>query len=804
MPTRRYGRGGSSSSTSSTNIKCKNEGNIPIIKYLKKYKQQLAHRGQQNYSFVVGKAIKNVTQHESLLCNVNDLLKVKGIGMSIASIIAENVDLPTSNNDSNNNIAENADHNIEEQRAIKVWTKEEDEIILSQQQKLGNRWAKISKLLPGRTHNDVKNRWHKSLVTRNERKRNSKTKKTSQTGKKQTKTSLATLLSSSKNNNIDSSSNQIDKFKTATNTIIDLSQDVESDSGDDVGEKFTISSFISEDDEEEDEFLSLTERLNRKRGHGGGNGKKNKANANHVIKKKRKLCNDSGTDLVDSPSNILQRTNTTRGRLESYNSVSHNNTEPKIFDLTQFDNTPAPSRKIKKKTKRISPPNGISSSSNVGKNNGDLHRSTSLPMAFTRELSHNNNIGVEGPETPSPSSIFIGTANSNSNNNNADDNNMEIVLLIDQREKRNNNDLGFFENHLRQRKINCECAVLPVGDFLWIKRNRQTGEEWVLDYIIERKGVDDLASSIIDTRYEEQKFRLGQCGLTHLIYLVEGNISHVRNMPPESLKNALIETQVMNGFKVQRCRNEDDSIAFLASMHETIVKSNPKPIIKFAAFKKRSGKPVQSIGHVFGKQLTQIMYVSGLKSQCVLQKYPTPTALMDMYNDRKATREEKERLLENVFGPNKEAKLSRLFYYFYNDKDEYQTAGISRADAKSNKTFGVVDNIAKKARKTEQENNRLNSSYSTSKSSSSNSTSSCMNNNTSNSNNNNNNKRRKWTQKEINALKDGVLKYGKGSWRDILDDPVFSILNGRTNVNLKDKWRNLEKDDAATSRLQYL
>ena len=167
MPTRRYGRGGSSSSTSSTNIKCKNEGNIPIIKYLKKYKQQLAHRGQQNYSFVVGKAIKNVTQHESLLCNVNDLLKVKGIGMSIASIIAENVDLPTSNNDSNNNNAENADHTIEEQRAIKVWTKEEDEIILSQQQKLGNRLAKISKLLPGRTHNDVKNRWHKSLVTRN-------------------------------------------------------------------------------------------------------------------------------------------------------------------------------------------------------------------------------------------------------------------------------------------------------------------------------------------------------------------------------------------------------------------------------------------------------------------------------------------------------------------------------------------------------------------------------------------------------------------------------------------------------------
>ena len=105
---------------------------------------------------------------------------------------------------------------------------------------------------------------------------------------------------------------------------------MESDSEDDVGDKFTISSIISEDDEEEDEFLSLTERLNRKRGHGGSSSRKTKANAKHLIKKKRKVCD--GTKLVDSPSNMLRRTNTTRGRLESYEDVSHDNTEPKIFD----------------------------------------------------------------------------------------------------------------------------------------------------------------------------------------------------------------------------------------------------------------------------------------------------------------------------------------------------------------------------------------------------------------------------------------------------------------------------------------
>ena len=56
--------------------------------------------------------------------------------------------------------------------------------------------------------------------------------------------------------------------------------------------------------------------------------------------------------------------------------------------------------------------------------------------------------------------------------------------------------------------------------------------------------------------------------------------------------------------------------------------------------------------------------------------------------------------------------------------------------------------------------------------------------------------RRRWSLEEEEALIKAVKRHGKGNWSQMLQDIRFKILldNGRTNENLKDKFRNLSKN----------
>ncbi|XP_004510409.1 telomere repeat-binding factor 4-like [Cicer arietinum] len=62
------------------------------------------------------------------------------------------------------------------------------------------------------------------------------------------------------------------------------------------------------------------------------------------------------------------------------------------------------------------------------------------------------------------------------------------------------------------------------------------------------------------------------------------------------------------------------------------------------------------------------------------------------------------------------------------------------------------------------------------------------------------NQKLKWTQEEEEALIAGIEKYGAGKWKNILVDPQFApLLTSRSNIDLKDKWRNMNVSNGTQS-----
>jgi hypothetical protein len=55
---------------------------------------------------------------------------------------------------------------LSQSRQRSAWTVKEEELVIAKFRELGPKWVHIATFLPGRTGNDVKNRWHKRLTRR--------------------------------------------------------------------------------------------------------------------------------------------------------------------------------------------------------------------------------------------------------------------------------------------------------------------------------------------------------------------------------------------------------------------------------------------------------------------------------------------------------------------------------------------------------------------------------------------------------------------------------------------------------------
>lgn len=168
-----------------------------------------------------------------------------------------------------------------------------------------------------------------------------------------------------------------------------------------------------------------------------------------------------------------------------------------------------------------------------------------------------------------------------------------VHLVLDVREIRAKTDRDYMQEELTKRGVRPIMRSLELGDAQWVakchdpellRRHGAEGDEIVLDYIVERKRLDDLIGSIKDGRFHEQKFRLKRSGVKFVTYLIEEislDQSHFQKYE-EAVQSAIASTQVVNGFTVKKTQRMDDSIRYLARMTGVLKKkyeSRPLKVI---------------------------------------------------------------------------------------------------------------------------------------------------------------------------------------------------------------------------------
>ncbi|KAF4089201.1 hypothetical protein AMELA_G00063590 [Ameiurus melas] len=289
----------------------------------------------------------------------------------------------------------------------------------------------------------------------------------------------------------------------------------------------------------------------------------------------------------------------------------------------------------------------------------------------------------------------------------------DIVLCVDFIETTGGNTARKQElvKELQRNGVAFDIRKLNVGDFLWVAREKvapvpgqlrpPVAKELVLDYIIERKRIDDLCGSIIDGRFREQKFRLKRCGLHKPIYLVEqcGSAAAHLSLPESTLQQAIVNTQVVDKFFVKRVQDIKDSAAYLTVMTRYLQKlyqnctlyyrsrelegdgecgmenggrEREKPccsLISFTEFNYGALKnKCQTVKEVFARHLMQISGISGDKAAAILEHYSTVSSLLNAYNQC-STDTEREKLLSSIkYGKLKRnigPALSRTVYQLY-------------------------------------------------------------------------------------------------------------------------------------------
>nr|SVE74188.1 EOG090X06E6 [Daphnia barbata] len=235
----------------------------------------------------------------------------------------------------------------------------------------------------------------------------------------------------------------------------------------------------------------------------------------------------------------------------------------------------------------------------------------------------------------------------------------DIVLCVDIAEVSGGSGSGNNQKEKAAKSFqNCgvpyDVRKLSIGDYIWICKPKascsiSSDHELALPFVVERKRMDDVVSSIKDGRFKEQKFRLKHSGLVRPIYLIEefGNRQNL-GMPEASVLQAIANTQIIERFQVHWTQKSDESVSFLVQMTKQLIELYRGKTVTSRGCQEKVGSDWQtslvtfkelytnstklkplSVTQMFAKQLMQLHGLSGEKAEAIIKLYPTPSLLME-------------------------------------------------------------------------------------------------------------------------------------------------------------------------------
>lgn len=234
----------------------------------------------------------------------------------------------------------------------------------------------------------------------------------------------------------------------------------------------------------------------------------------------------------------------------------------------------------------------------------------------------------------------------------------EIVLVLDSREIQMKQNRTYFQDSLAAKGVPCITRSMDLGDVIWIARpigSTNQAEELFLDYILERKRLDDLVSSIKDGRFIEQKTRLKRSGANKVIYVVENyNREEAERFGAQAVQTAMSCTQIIDGIFLKRTNTIDETVDYLVSATKLVKRM----------YQERTLHAIP--GHLITRQnyldLKQAYNKKADEKEAYLVSYPL-FGQLNSKNGSTSVHEVYLRMLMTIRGVNAERALSLMKIY---------------------------------------------------------------------------------------------------------------------------------------------